>query len=113
MSDEYSKPGFNILTSLTRLIVFESGNKLAFVPCVDAMLTNEGKLLYPTPSKLITTLSIAPDAFGDSVVYFKNACLLNYKIIFLVFSDRETLNDVDPDDTLKIQIVFKYTIFII
>ena len=35
------------------------------------MLTNEGKLLYPTPPKLITTLSIDPDAFGEDVVYCK------------------------------------------
>ena len=32
MSDEYSKPGFNILTTLTRFIVVESGNNLPFVP---------------------------------------------------------------------------------
>ena len=43
-SEEYSKPGFNILTSSTLLIVVESGNRVAFVPCVEAMLTKDGKL---------------------------------------------------------------------
>ena len=32
LSDEYSKPGFNILTLSSLLIVEESGSKLAFVP---------------------------------------------------------------------------------
>ena len=45
LSDEYSNPGFNILTSLILLIVFESGSKLALIPCVDAILTNEGNFL--------------------------------------------------------------------
>ena len=67
LSDEYSKPGFNILTSSTLLIVLESGNKLAFVPWVEAMLTNDGKLLYPTPPKLILTSLIEPLAFKDFV----------------------------------------------
>ena len=49
LSEEYSKPGFNILTLLMRLIVFELGSKLAFIPCVEAILTKEGKLLYPLP----------------------------------------------------------------
>ena len=49
LSDEYSKPGFKILTLLLRFIVVESGNKVAFVPCVDAILTKDGKLLYPIP----------------------------------------------------------------
>ena len=49
LSDEYSKPGFKILTLLIRFIVVESGNKVAFVPCVDAILTKDGKLLYPIP----------------------------------------------------------------
>ena len=49
LSDEYSKPGFKILTLLIRFMVVESGNKVAFVPCVDAILTKDGKLLYPIP----------------------------------------------------------------
>ena len=49
LSEEYSKPGFKILTLLIRFIVVESGNKVAFVPCVDAILTKDGKLLYPIP----------------------------------------------------------------
>ena len=49
MSEEYSNPGFKILTLLILLILLELGNKLAFIPCVDAMLTNDGKLLYPKP----------------------------------------------------------------
>ena len=49
LSEEYSKPGFNILTLLMRLIVVESGIKLAFTPWVDAILTKDGKLLYPIP----------------------------------------------------------------
>ena len=67
LSDEYSNPGFNILTLLTLLIVFESGSKLAFTPWVDAMLTKDGKLLYPTPPKFILTLLIGPDASGAFV----------------------------------------------
>ena len=43
-SDEYSKPGFKILISSTLFIFVESGSKVAFVPCVDATLTKEGKL---------------------------------------------------------------------
>ena len=58
LSDEYSNPGFNILTSSSLLIVVESGNKLA----------NEGKLLYPTPPKLIFTSLIEPLALVDLVV---------------------------------------------
>ena len=49
LSDEYSKPGFNILTLLILLIFVESGIKLALIPCVEAILTNVGKLLYPIP----------------------------------------------------------------
>ena len=68
-SEEYSKPGFKILTSSTLLIVVESGNRDAFVPSVEAMLTNDGKLSYPTPPKLIFTLLIDPFALGDLVEY--------------------------------------------
>ena len=49
MSEEYSKPGFNILILLMRFIVVESGTKLAFTPWVDAILTKDGKLFYPIP----------------------------------------------------------------
>ena len=69
-SEEYSKPGFNILTSSSLLIVSEFGNKVALVPPVDAMLTNDGRSSYPIPPKSILTLSIAPLALGDFVVYF-------------------------------------------
>ena len=68
LSDEYSNPGFNILTSSSLLIVVESGSKLAFVPWVEAILTNDGKLLYPTPPKLIFTSLIEPLALVDLVV---------------------------------------------
>ena len=70
-SEEYSKPGFNILTSSSLLMVFEFGNKVAFVPWVDATLTKEGKLSYPTPPKSIPTWSIGPLALDDLVVYLK------------------------------------------
>ena len=43
-SEEYSKPGFNILTSSTLLIVVESGNNVPLIPWVDAILTNDGRL---------------------------------------------------------------------
>ena len=36
LSDEYSNPGFNILTLLILLIFVESGIKLALIPCVEA-----------------------------------------------------------------------------
>ena len=68
LSAEYSNPGFNILTPLILFMVFESGNKLAFTPCVDAILTNDGSSLYPTPPKFMATLSIGPFAFIESVV---------------------------------------------
>ena len=77
-SDEYSKPGFRILISSTLLIVVESGNNVAFFPWVDATLTKEGKLSYPTPPKSIFTLSIGPFALGDLVEYFNtlvSACV--------------------------------------
>ena len=67
LSDEYSKPGFSILTSSSLLIVEESANKLAFVPWVEAILTNVGKLSYPTPPKLILISLIAPLALVDLV----------------------------------------------
>ena len=67
LSDEYSKPGFSILTSSSLLIVEESANKLAFVPWVEAILTNVGKFSYPTPPKLILTLLTAPLALVDLV----------------------------------------------
>ena len=67
LSDEYSKPGFSILTSSSLLIVVESGSRLAFVPWVEAILTNVGKLSYPTPPKLILILLIAPLALVDLV----------------------------------------------
>ena len=70
-SDEYSKPGLSILTLSNLLIVFESGNKVALVPWVDAILTNEGRSSYPTPPKLIWTESIAPLALGDFVEYLR------------------------------------------
>ena len=69
-SEEYSKPGFNILTSSSLLIVFEFGNKVAFIPPVDATLTNDGRSSYPTPPKSILTSFIAPLALGDFVEYF-------------------------------------------
>ena len=67
LSDEYSKPGFSILTSSSLLIVVESGSRLAFVPWVEAILTNVGKLSYPTPPKLILISLIAPLALVDLV----------------------------------------------
>ena len=71
LSDEYSKPGFKILTLLILFIVFESGNKLALTPWVDPILTNEGNFLYPTPPKFILILSMGPFADFDWVVYLK------------------------------------------
>ena len=70
-SDEYSKPGFSILTSSTLFIVVESGSRVAFTPWVDAMLTNDGKLSYPTPPKSIFTVFTAPLALGDFVEYLR------------------------------------------
>ena len=70
-SDEYSKPGFRILISSTLLIVVESGNNVAFIPWVDATLTKEGKLSYPTPPKSIFTVFTAPLALGDFVEYLR------------------------------------------
>ena len=71
LSDEYSKPGFNILTLSSLLIVVESGNKLAFIPCVEAILTNVGRFSYPLPPKLIFTSLIPPVALSALVEYFK------------------------------------------
>ena len=45
LSDEYSKPGFNILVLLILLIVLEFGKSTPLTPWVDAILTKFGKLL--------------------------------------------------------------------
>jgi len=48
-SEEYSYPVSRILTSSILLIFLDWGKILAFVPCVDAILTNDGNFLYPAP----------------------------------------------------------------
>ena len=55
LSEEYSKPGSIILTLPILLIFLDIVNISAFIPCVDAILTNCGNWLYPNPPKYIST----------------------------------------------------------
>ena len=105
-SEEYSKPGFSILTSSSLLIVVESGSKVALVPWVDAILTNDGKSSYPTPPKLRLTLSTGPFALIDFVEYFNVLVSVDPYDNFSGISGIEMLNVVyeapTTEGTLKI-----------
>ena len=70
LSDAYSNPIFKISVFSILLLVVDDGNNLAFIPWVEATLTNFGKDLYPEPPDIKLTLLIAPLSFLDVVVYF-------------------------------------------
>ena len=71
LSDAYSNPIFNISVFSILLLVFDDGNSLAFIPWVDATLTNFGKDLYPDPPDTNLTWLIAPVSVFDVVSYSK------------------------------------------
>ena len=70
LSDAYSNPIFKISVFSILLLVVDDGNNLAFIPWVEATLTNFGKDLYPEPPDIKLILLIAPLSVFDVVVYF-------------------------------------------
>ena len=70
LSDGYSNPTFNISTFLILLLLEDSGNILAFIPWVEAILTNFGMDTYPRPPETNLTSFTDPLAVFDVVEYF-------------------------------------------
>ena len=71
LSDAYSNPIFKISVFSILLLVVDDGNNLAFIPWVEATLTNFGKDLYPDPPDTNLTWLIAPVSVFDVVSYSK------------------------------------------
>ena len=71
LSEAYSKPMLLILTSFIWLEVDDLGNTSPFAPWVEAILTNFGICLYPTPAKSILISLKGPLAVGEFVEYLK------------------------------------------
>jgi len=71
LSEAYSKPMLLIVTPFIWLAVEDLGNTSAFVPWVEAILTNFGICLYPTPAKFILSSLKGPLAVDEFVEYLK------------------------------------------
>ena len=70
LSDGYSNPTFSISTFSILLVLEDSGKILAFIPWVEATLTNFGIDAYSIPPKTNLVSFIDPLAVFDVVEYF-------------------------------------------